>query len=145
MDFSAAKTEEIEDEIELLTLLIEKYDEEYSVFNNQNPVELLKSLMKDHGLKSIDLARQLQSPEEFVWSPINVCCKLRLAWYVCPNTAIDEGFVPLVTRELVPGAQAALPRERRPGGKLDTRVEKLRQERERLNRSRRSAQSGDGD
>jgi HTH-type transcriptional regulator/antitoxin HigA len=43
------------DEIELLTLLIEKWDSEHSTFNDANPVELLHYLMNENGLKSKDL------------------------------------------------------------------------------------------
>ncbi len=44
------------DEIELLTLLIEKWDEEHSLFTDSDPVELLKSLMEVNNLKAKDLA-----------------------------------------------------------------------------------------
>ena len=44
------------DEIELLTLLIEKWDEERSSFRELNPVELLKKLMEENSLKAKDLA-----------------------------------------------------------------------------------------
>jgi len=43
------------DEIELLTLLIEKWDAEHSTLNEVNPIELLHSLMHDHHLKAKDL------------------------------------------------------------------------------------------
>ena len=44
-----------EDEIELLTLLIEKYDQENYPIDQLDPIQLLKALMKDHKLKSKDL------------------------------------------------------------------------------------------
>ena len=44
-----------QDEIELLTLLIEKWDNEYSSFDDLDPIELLKSLMAEHNLKAKDL------------------------------------------------------------------------------------------
>jgi HTH-type transcriptional regulator/antitoxin HigA len=48
---------DVEDEIELLTLLIERYDEEHSSLNNTaNPVELLIHLMEANALKAVDLA-----------------------------------------------------------------------------------------
>ena len=60
LDFSnRKKNRKIEEEIDLLTLLIEKYDEEHNIFDDQDPVVLLRSLMKDHDLKSIDLANRL--------------------------------------------------------------------------------------
>ena len=43
------------DEVELLTLLIEKWDEENNSFVNLNPIELLKVLMAEHHLKAQDL------------------------------------------------------------------------------------------
>lgn len=45
----------VQDEIELLTLLIEKWDDEHNTFNNIDPIELLKALMTEHNLKSKDL------------------------------------------------------------------------------------------
>lgn len=57
--FMPTKTKAIKEEIALLTLLIEKYDQEHNTFTELDPVELLKSLMKDHKLKSIDLAKFL--------------------------------------------------------------------------------------
>jgi HTH-type transcriptional regulator/antitoxin HigA len=50
----------VQDEIDLLTLLIETWDEEHTIFNkNITPVELLQSLMDDHKLKAKDLAELL--------------------------------------------------------------------------------------
>lgn len=48
-----------EDEIELLTLLIEKWDKEHYTIPTFDPIEILKSLMKDHRLKAKDLAEVL--------------------------------------------------------------------------------------
>ena len=48
-----------EDEIELLTLLIEKWDNENNSFSELNPVELLKSLMTENKLKASDLTQIL--------------------------------------------------------------------------------------
>jgi len=44
-----------QDEIELLTFLIEKWDNEHSTFYDADPVELLKTLMVEHNLKAKDL------------------------------------------------------------------------------------------
>ena len=46
---------ENKDEIELLTLLIEKWDEAHNSFDTLDPVTVLRSLMNDHNLKSRDL------------------------------------------------------------------------------------------
>lgn len=43
------------DEIELLTLLIEKWDAEQNTFNDSDPIEILKSLMEENNLKPKDL------------------------------------------------------------------------------------------
>ncbi len=47
------------DEIDLLTLLIEKWDNEHNTFNDSDPIELLKSLMEEHDLKAKDLVEIL--------------------------------------------------------------------------------------
>jgi len=47
------------DEIELLTLLVEKWDNEHNSFSDLNPIELIKSLMEENNLKAADLTRIL--------------------------------------------------------------------------------------
>jgi HTH-type transcriptional regulator / antitoxin HigA len=47
------------DEIDLLTLLIEKWDADHSTFNEVDPAELLHSLMLDNNLKAKDLVNIL--------------------------------------------------------------------------------------
>jgi len=69
--FSRSKTKQAKEEIALLTLLIEKYDEEHNIFNDLDPVELLKSLMKDHRLKSVDLANKLKVSPGLISDIIN--------------------------------------------------------------------------
>jgi HTH-type transcriptional regulator/antitoxin HigA len=49
----------LQDEIDLLTLLIEKYDEEHNSFKETDPITLLRSLMQDHHLKSKDMVEVL--------------------------------------------------------------------------------------
>ena len=49
----------VQDEIDLLTLLIEKWDNEHNTLMELSPIELLKSLMADHELKSKDLVNIL--------------------------------------------------------------------------------------
>jgi len=46
---------ETKDEIELLTLLIEKWDSEHNTFSDSDPIELLKALMENHDLQAKDL------------------------------------------------------------------------------------------
>jgi len=49
----------VQDEIDLLTLLIEKWDNEHNTFNDLDPIELLKRLMEEHNLKAKDLVEIL--------------------------------------------------------------------------------------
>ncbi len=44
-----------EDEVELLTLLIKKWDKEQGTLSDKDPIEMLKALMSDHHLKARDL------------------------------------------------------------------------------------------
>lgn len=44
-----------QDEIELLTLLIEKWDGENNSFMDSDPIEILKAIMDEHDLKAKDL------------------------------------------------------------------------------------------
>lgn len=47
------------DEIELLTLLIEKWDHEHSTLINLDPVQFLKALMEENNLKATHLTKIL--------------------------------------------------------------------------------------
>jgi HTH-type transcriptional regulator/antitoxin HigA len=65
------KTQAIQDEIELLTLLIDQYDAAHNTFDDADPIQLLKALMKDHKLKSVDLANLLDVSEGLVSDMLN--------------------------------------------------------------------------
>lgn len=60
-----------EDEIELLTLLIEKWDEDNNMFYDVDPITLLHSMMKEHGLKANDLADMLNVGDKLVREILN--------------------------------------------------------------------------
>ncbi|SFE52491.1 HTH-type transcriptional regulator / antitoxin HigA [Chitinophaga sp. CF118] len=49
----------IKDEIELLTLLIETWDEEHNTLMDLDPIKLLQSLMQDHEMNATSLAEIL--------------------------------------------------------------------------------------
>jgi HTH-type transcriptional regulator/antitoxin HigA len=49
----------MKDEIELLSLLIEKWDSEHNTLKDSDPIEILKYLMNEHGLKAKDLVKIL--------------------------------------------------------------------------------------
>ncbi len=58
-DLVCLESEDSIDEMELLTLLIEKWDKEHSSLMDLNPIEMLKFLMTDNDLKSKDLVEIL--------------------------------------------------------------------------------------
>lgn len=68
---SGKKTKAVQEEIELLTLLIEKYDADHNSFDDADPIELLKSLMKDHKMKAVELANLLDVSEGLVSDILN--------------------------------------------------------------------------
>ena len=63
---SRSKNKIIQKEIDLLTLLIEKWDEEHSTLKEVDPIRLLHSLMTDHGMKAKDLADWLNMSKGYV-------------------------------------------------------------------------------
>jgi HTH-type transcriptional regulator/antitoxin HigA len=69
--FSGDKGKAIKNEIDLLTLLIEKYDEEHTHFRKMDPIQLIQSLMADRNMRNIDLARLLGVSEGLVSDMLN--------------------------------------------------------------------------
>jgi len=63
--------ESFQDEIDLLTLLIEKYDEEHNTFKETDPIILLRSLMHDHHLKPQDMTLILGISKGYVSDILN--------------------------------------------------------------------------
>lgn len=53
------KNKHAEEEAELLTFLIEKWDAEHTTFSDIDPIALLKYLMTEHNLKAKDLVNIL--------------------------------------------------------------------------------------
>lgn len=66
-----SESKALNDEIELLTLLIEKWDEEHNIFDTADPIEILRSLMKDHKMKAVHLASLLGVSEGLVSDMLN--------------------------------------------------------------------------
>src|SRR6185436_7432717 len=64
--FSASKSKQVKEEIALLTVLIEKWDQEHNTFNELDPIQLLHSLMEDHNLKAKDLVNILEMSKGYV-------------------------------------------------------------------------------
>jgi HTH-type transcriptional regulator/antitoxin HigA len=69
--FSSSKTKAVKDEIQLLTLLIEKWDEDNNTFEDLDPIALLHSLMKEHNLKPKDLVEVLRVSKGYVSDILN--------------------------------------------------------------------------
>ncbi len=65
------KSPELNDEIELLTVLIEKWDKDHNSWSEADPIALLHSLMKEHNLKSKDLVRILNVSKGLVSDILN--------------------------------------------------------------------------
>jgi len=63
---SGSKSKAVNDEIDLLTLLIEKWDESHNTFDDLDPIELLHSLMTDHKMKAKDLVDLLEVSKGYV-------------------------------------------------------------------------------
>lgn len=68
---SGKKDRDTKDEIALLTLVIEKWDEEHNCFNELDPIQLLQSLMKEHGLKAKDLVPILNISKGYISDMLN--------------------------------------------------------------------------
>ncbi len=60
-----------QDDIELLTLLVEKWDNEHNTFNDLDPVEIIKSLMIENDLKAKDLVNILNLSKATVSKILN--------------------------------------------------------------------------
>lgn len=69
--FSGTKNSFIEEEIDLLTLLIEKWDADHNTFSELDPVQLLMAFMKSHDLKAKDLVHILGISKGYVSDILN--------------------------------------------------------------------------
>ena len=68
---SGAKGKAVQEEIDLLTLLIEKWDEEHNTFQEVDPIRLLHSLMAEHKMKPKDLVALLEVSKSYVSEILN--------------------------------------------------------------------------
>ncbi len=66
-----SKSKTTYDEIELLTILIEKWDQENTTFQEADPIELLQSLMAEKNLKAKDLVEVLQVSKGLISDILN--------------------------------------------------------------------------
>jgi HTH-type transcriptional regulator/antitoxin HigA len=69
--FANSRNRDTKDEIELLTLLIEKWDADHNKFEDLDPIRLLHSLMTDHNLKAKDLVDLLGVSKGYVSDILN--------------------------------------------------------------------------
>lgn len=70
LDFNK-KTKSVIDEIELLTLLIEKWDYDHYATPEADPVTLLKELMAEHNISQIELAGFLDTSKGYISEILN--------------------------------------------------------------------------
>lgn len=68
---SGTKSKAVKDEIDLLTLLIEKWDAEHNSFYELDPVTLLRSFMQEQKLKATDLVELLGVSKGYVSEILN--------------------------------------------------------------------------
>jgi HTH-type transcriptional regulator / antitoxin HigA len=68
---AAKKNKSLQDEIDMLTLLIEKYDNENLISKMPEPIKLLKTLMEEHQLKAVNLAEILDISKGLVSDILN--------------------------------------------------------------------------
>ena len=69
--FTELKSKNLHDEIALLTLLIEKWDNDHNSFNDLDPVQLLQSLMDSHQLKAKNLVDMLGVSKSYISEILN--------------------------------------------------------------------------
>lgn len=68
---SGLKDRSTKEEVSLLTLLVEKWDEDHNTINELDPVQLLHSFIKDRNLKAKDLADILGISKGYVSDILN--------------------------------------------------------------------------
>jgi HTH-type transcriptional regulator/antitoxin HigA len=72
LDFlNSKKSKAVQEEIDLLTLLIEKWDAEHNIFDALDPVQLLRSFIDDYKLKAKDLVAILGISKGYVSDILN--------------------------------------------------------------------------
>ncbi|MRG43993.1 hypothetical protein GFS24_02650 [Chitinophaga sp. SYP-B3965] len=59
------------DLVELLIVLIERYDEEHNTFEEPDPVVMLRSFMEDFKMKSVDMAKMLSVSPSLISDVLN--------------------------------------------------------------------------
>lgn len=69
--FSGSKDRNTKDEIDLLTLLIEKWDNINNTFEDIDPIQLLHSLMNNHNLKAKGMVELLGISKGYVSDILN--------------------------------------------------------------------------
>lgn len=79
---SHARGKSVQDEIDLLTLLIEKWDQTHNSFKEVDPIRLLHSLMQDHKMKPKDLVALLEVSKGYVFEILHYKKGLSKHW--CP-------------------------------------------------------------
>jgi HTH-type transcriptional regulator/antitoxin HigA len=64
-------TRQQEEEVKLLTVLIEKWDADHNQLKHLDPVQIIHSLMKDHNLTASDLTHIMEISKSYVSEILN--------------------------------------------------------------------------
>lgn len=70
--FSPPDDQDYADDVELLTMLIERWDDEHYPLQQQDPIPLLKIFMADHRLTATDLSKLLGISKSVVSEILNL-------------------------------------------------------------------------
>jgi len=61
-----SKGKAVNDEIDLVTLLIEKWDDEHNAFTEGDPIQLLHSFMEEQNMRATDLVKLLKVSKGYI-------------------------------------------------------------------------------
>lgn len=115
--FSGRKDKSTKDEMALLTVLIEKWDAENLASTDMDPIELLRSFLRDHEMKAKDLVDLLGVSKGYVSDILNYKKGLskevirKLATYFKVSQAAFNRPYQLATSATQPGRTAAKKRK----------------------------------
>ena len=68
---AAPMTPALQEEVDLLTLLIETWDQQHNSFADVDPVQVLRALLTEHNLKAQELASRLGVSKSLVSDVLN--------------------------------------------------------------------------
>ncbi|HEY4335830.1 MAG TPA: transcriptional regulator [Puia sp.] len=116
--FPQNKKPAAKDEIDLLTLLIEKWDADHNTFTDLDPIELLHALMKEHKLRASDLVGILGVSKGYVSEILHYkkglskdAVRILAARFKLTQEAFNRPYPLAKADKPVPAAKASKPRK----------------------------------